>query len=133
MGFIVKTFPMLIRASKFLLVGTVVTLIHLAISYSLVHLGYSLLLANCIAFGIAFLISYFLQSSFTFRHGYSVSKLMQFGGAALTALLASQCVAYACIVLSVPDKWGVLFSGLTPPVISFLLNNFLVFKTAREP
>ncbi len=124
---------MLIRASKFLLVGLLVTAIHLVISYSLVHLGYPLLLANCVAFGIAFLFSYFLQSSFTFRHGYSVSKLMQFGGAALTALLASQCVAYACIVLSVPDKWGVLFSGLTPPVISFLLNNFLVFKTAREP
>lgn len=124
---------MLIRASKFLLVGLVVTVIHLAISYSLVHLGQPLLLANCIAFVIAFFISYFLQSSFTFSHGYSLSKLMQFGGAALIALLASQCVAYACVMLSVPDKWGVLFSGLTPPVISFFLNNFLVFKKARVP
>jgi len=133
LGFIVKTFPMLVRASKFLLVGLVVTLVHLAISYSLVHLGYPLLLANCIAFVIAFFISYFLQSSFTFDHGYSVSKLMQFGGAALTALLASQCVAYACILLAIPDKWGVLFSGLTPPGISFLLNHFLVFRASREP
>lgn len=124
---------MLIRASKFLLVGLLVTAIHLVISYSMMHLGYPLLLANCLAFVIAFLISYFLQSSFTFSHGYSFSKLMQFGGAALVALLASQGVAYACAVLSIPDKWGVLFSGLTPPGISFLLNNFLVFKKAREP
>ena len=124
---------MLIRASKFLLVGLLVTAIHLAISYSLVILGYTLLWANSIAFVIAFAVSYFLQSSFTFGHGYSGSKLLQFGGAALTALLASQCVAYACIALSIPDQWGVLFSGLTPPGISFLLNNFIVFKKAREP
>lgn len=123
---------MLVRASKFLLVGLVVTLIHLAISYSLVHIGHPLQLANCIAFVIAFFISYFLQSSFTFSHGYSLSKLMQFGGAALIALLASQCVAYACLSLSIPDKWGVLFSGLTPPGISFLLNHFIIFRISRE-
>ena len=119
---------MLIHAGKFLLVGILVTAIHLAISYLMVHWDHGLLSANCTAFVIAFFISYFLQSRFTFKHAYNFSKLAKFALVALIALTVSQAVAYLSLTLSVPLFWAVLFSGLTPPAISFLLNYFFVFK-----
>ncbi|MEO6171565.1 MAG: GtrA family protein [Arenimonas sp.] len=120
---------MLIRASKFFLVGALVTGLHLSISYLMVHLGHGLLWANSIAFIVAFFVSYFLQSSITFASGYSLRKFFQFSLVALIALLASQSVAYLCLKNAVDNRWAVLLSGLTPAGISFLLNHFFVFKS----
>lgn len=122
---------MLARAGKFFLIGVLVTAIHLLISYSLVVLGYMLLWANCMAFAIAFFISYFLQSSFTYGKAYSWSRLARFAIVALIALLGSQTVAYFCLKLEIPLEYGVLFSGLTPPGISFVLNHVFVFADTQ--
>ncbi len=119
---------MLIRAGKFLLIGTLVTAIHLAIAYLLVHFSCPLLWANGIAFTIAFFISYFLQSRITFEHRYSKEKLAQYALVALLAFSASQAVAYLCLHFSISMKWAVLLSGVTPPGISFFLNYFFVFN-----
>ncbi len=118
---------MLIRAGKFLLVGTLVTAIHLAIAYLLVHHSFTLLFANGTAFAIAFFISYFLQSTITFGHAYGLEKLSKYALVALVAFTASQTVAYLSLQLGIPIKWAVLLSGMTPPGISFFLNYFFVF------
>ncbi|MEO8000630.1 MAG: GtrA family protein [Arenimonas sp.] len=123
---------MLIRAGKFLLVGTLVTAIHLAIAYLLVHFSCPLLWANGIAFGIAFFISYFLQSRITFEHHYSLDKLAKYALVALIAFIASQAVACLSLQLLIPIKWAVLLSGLTPPGISFFLNYFFVFGKNKK-
>jgi len=122
---------MLIRAGKFLLIGILVTGIHLAISIFLVHFFHSLPWANAIAFMIAFFISYLLQSKVTFGNAYSLGKLSKYAFAAMITFTASQAVVYLCLYLSFSTRLAILLSALTPPGISFFLNYFFVFRVNK--
>lgn len=117
------------RTWRFGLSGLAVTAFHAAIAASLIE---SILpqpaLANGIAFVIATLTSYLLNTYWSFSHKPAPTNLLRFISVALFGLVITMTIAGTAAAYSLPYWLGIACAVATVPPITFLLHNFWTYR-----
>lgn len=117
------------RFLRFCVVGVANTLLHLAVVYTLVEvLGLLPTMANVLAFIVANLFSFLVNSRWTFQQAAGLQRYSRFLVVSLTGLVLSWlCVALAG-QLGVHYMLGVIASVGAVAVSGYLLNRRFVFR-----
>ncbi|WP_312916342.1 GtrA family protein [Stutzerimonas kunmingensis] len=120
----------LLRFVRFACVGVANTLVHLVAVVFLVELvSISAPLANAMAFMIANMGSYFLNSGWTFRRGRSLVGYGRFVLISSAGLVISWGFVLASQVLAQHYLVGVVSSVIVVAVVGYLLNKRFVFNS----
>jgi len=123
------------QALKFGIVGGLATLVHIMIGVTLIHSGWPALLANVVAFLIAFLVS------FSGHYGYSFAGQEMRLSASLTRFLIVAILGFclntllllSLITLSdIAHTWALALSAGTVALISFLLSKLWAFNVPQR-
>ncbi len=125
--------PTMIQIIKFVVVGSIAALIHLTILHLLViHFLLTPLIANAIAFTVAFVVSYTGQSLWTFNHKKHSHKsaALRFLSTQLLCSFALNQGLYA-LLLRLTDLNYLLASVIalvTVPLATYSLSKYWAFK-----
>ncbi|KQQ65594.1 hypothetical protein ASF84_25130 [Pseudomonas sp. Leaf127] len=106
----------------FAVIGVCNTLIHAAavvVCVELLH--FSPTLANGVAFMLANLVSYFLNSTYTFKTSISLYKYYRFFVASLLSLGLTLLIAYIGTLLQVHYLFSLLAAIFIVPVLNFFV------------
>lgn len=117
-------------AVRFALVGAIATGVHMATGIVLIGAGTAPLLANPLAFCVAFAVSFFGHYSFSFAgHGTPLPKsLFRFVFVALAGLLINQAVLALLIGSNVLNAGvALVLSTLTAAVATFVFSRSWAF------
>ena len=119
----------------FALVGVTNTLVHgLVLAGAVEFLLLPLLVSHTVAFGVANLFSYVVNSRLTFRMPLSVSRYVRFLAASLVALALTLGIAAAADHWGLDYLYGFAIVVVTVPVFSFVVVKFWAFSKPRtEP
>jgi len=120
---------------RFLLVGVANTLVGLSIIYSAKYF-FSLgdVLANAIGYGVGIVVSFMLNSRWTFRYsGLMLPAALKFLGAALVAYAANLLTVMAAIKGFGMNAYVAQALG-TPAytVTAYLISKYLVFRSGKK-
>lgn len=117
------------RFLRFCMVGVANTLLHMAVVYTLVEeVGMLPRLGNMLAFVVANLFSFFVNSRWTFQQAAGLQRYTKFFLVSLTGLALSWlCVALA-EKIGVHYMLGVIASVGAVAVTGYLLNRRFVFR-----
>lgn len=121
--------PKFARFARFACVGVGNTTIHLCIVYLLVEQLYiHPPLANTAAFTAANVVSYLLNSTWTFQKKASLTGYSRFFLVSLSGLAISWGCVFGSELLELHYLTGVLISVLFVSIIGYLLNRHFVFN-----
>lgn len=116
----------------FAVIGVANTLVHgLVLASAVELLQLPLLIAHTVAFGVANLFSYLLNSLFTFCMPLSVSRYVRFLAASLVALTLTLGIAAAADGSGLDYLYGFAIVVVTVPVFSFVVVKFWAFAKPR--
>ena len=127
--------PTVLQAFRFTVVGGAATVTHVTIFVALTAIAHaSALLANALAWAIAFIASFLGHYYWTFRNGYlrnahtkSVT-IIRFLAIALLGLALNSLVVLLVVELAkLPSGIAAFFMATVVPTILFLFNRFWVF------
>lgn len=112
---------------KYFMVGGLSTLIHfLVASLYIFYLNDSLFVSNIIAFFIAYIFSYLMQSKFVFNQSITKQKAIKYFIVQFGALL------FAISISNIIDKYNsyiqTLFVIILMPLITYIIHKFWTFK-----
>jgi putative flippase GtrA len=114
-------------------VGVTNTIVHgLVLAGAVEFLRLPLLLAHTVAFGVANLFSYVVNSRLTFRMPLSASRYMRFATASLVALALTLGIAMAADYLGFDYTTGFAIVVVTVPVFSFFVIKFWAFAKPKS-
>ncbi len=119
---------------RFAIVGAANTALDFAILFILVALGMNAIAANFISTGIAFIFSFFVNKSFTFKHtgGSVVKQFALFIGITIIAIWVIQpIVIFAITQALTPLAWHpavVLFIAKFLATIASLIWNYIFYS-----
>lgn len=106
----------------FAVIGVCNTLIHAGtVIVGVEYLQFSPTLANGVAFMLANLVSYFLNSAFTFKADVSLYKYYRFFVASLLSLGLTLLFAYIGTVLQVHYLFSLVAAIFVVPVVNFFI------------
>jgi len=112
---------------KYGLVGVISTIIHLSISFSYLYfIDKNVLLANIIAFSVAFIFSYTVQSIVVFKHKLQVSKVLKYFLVQFTSLLIAFFLSDVLVLKNSYIQTLVITFLL--PIITFFTHKLWTFK-----
>ncbi|OEC63351.1 hypothetical protein A7D21_29110 [Pseudomonas sp. AP19] len=118
------------RFVRFACVGVGNTAIHLCVVFLLVEqLAIQPPLANAAAFAVANIVSYLLNSTWTFQKKTSFAGYSRFFIVSLVGLGISWGCVFSSELLEFHYAAGVLVSVFFVAIIGYLLNRHFVFKT----
>lgn len=141
---------------SYILVGVINTCVGLGLAFALIYLGVNIYVANALGYALGILVSYALNSIFTFKASYSHKRLGLFCLAMLASYtlnlialaLASHTLSslFNEVLASMPREarasflpYGALLPYLSQLIASmvyvisgFVLNRCLVFKDASD-
>lgn len=113
-------------------VGVINTLVHgLVLAGAVEFLELPLLVSHTVAFSVANLFSYVVNSRLTFRVPMSVSRYMRFLTASLVALALTLGIAATADHLGLDYLYGFALVVVTVPVFSFVVVKFWAFAKPR--
>jgi putative flippase GtrA len=125
----VRHAPFLRRLFRFGLSGLLVTGIHTIIAGTLINVDIaSPTVANGVAFAVATLISYVINTVWSFSSPLRGQTLARFVAVSFFGLLAAMLVAYGAQQLGWHYLFGIAAVAMTVPPITFLLHSFWTYK-----
>ena len=117
----------------FAVVGITNTLGHgLVLAGAVEFFQLPLLVSHTVAFGVANLFSYVINSHITFRMPLSASRYVRFLTASLVALALTLGIAAAADYLKLDYFYGFAIVVITVPVFSFVVIKFWAFAKPRS-
>ena len=118
---------------KFGLVGGGATALHLLVSFSFLHAGFDVYVANLCAFICAFLLSYIGHNYWTFSMAcWSFSSLFRAFFVAGVGFIANNLLLTLFIrIFLMSEKIALSFTMLFLPLLSYIGNRIWVFKKNR--
>lgn len=117
------------RGLRFAVTGLFVTALHAVVA--VLFINYVLALppvANGVAFSVATLVSYVINTSWSFSsrlHGRTLVRFMMVSGA---GLLLAMLVAWAAQIAGLHYSLGIGAVALTIPAFTFVLHNFWTYR-----
>lgn len=117
------------RGLRFAVTGLFVTALHAVVA--VLFINYVLALppvANGVAFSVATLVSYVINTSWSFSsrlHGRTLVRFMMVSGA---GLLLAMLVAWAAQIAGLHYLLGIGAVALTIPAFTFVLHNFWTYR-----
>jgi putative flippase GtrA len=121
--------PLLQRLFRFGLSGLLVTSVHTIIAATLINVGaVSPSLANGVAFAVATLISYVINTAWSFSSPLRGQTLARFVAVSVFGLFAAMLVAHGAQQLGWHYLLGIAAVAITIPPITFLLHSFWTYK-----
>jgi len=119
-----------VQGVRFAIVGLSATCVNSGVFVVLVHLGLSGVFSTILAYAVAFLISYFGHSSWTFE---SKGKLHRFLAASLLGLAMNTAISYVLVDAMASPAWiaAMLMMSLTP-VLTYLVMKLWVFQQVPD-
>ncbi|MBK5969025.1 MULTISPECIES: GtrA family protein [Thiorhodovibrio] len=119
----------LLRASRFARVGVLATATHILVATSLIEaLGTNPTLANALAFCTATLVSYTMNTLWSFTASLGGGSLMRFLVVSLVSLLATIALSALVDALGWPYYTGIACVVTVVPIISFLLHQHWTYR-----
>ncbi|PNV84583.1 MAG: GtrA family protein [Sulfurimonas sp.] len=118
------------KICKYGFIGGISTLIHLAVSYTIVYrYSENIYISNIFGFLSAFLFSYIMQSLFTFKHEIKLEKALKFFSVQFGALLLS--ILLVDIISLKNSYFEIVLVVIVLPLITYLLHQFWTFNKVR--
>lgn len=117
---------------RFGVIGTLSTLVHMIVALALVKLfTFNPFVANTIAFGTAFAVSFFGHFWWTFRHFNAIlfQSLIRFGLIALLGFLANSLLLAALIDMGISKGTSVVLAVTIVPLISYVASRQWAFRS----
>ncbi|WP_378944073.1 GtrA family protein [Paracoccus sp. R86501] len=121
---------------RFGAVGGLATMVHMLIGTMLIQSGRAALVANCVAFAIAFAVSFLGHISFSFgrQHVDPVAALWRFGWVAMLGFGVNQGVLLALLRLTeLPAMLALMVLTTVAAAISFALCRGWAFRDRSAP
>jgi putative flippase GtrA len=120
---------MLSQVIRFGLVGCSACAVHFVVVISLVPLGMNPLIANIFGFMVAFAVSYFGHTLWTFNHGKSGRSLLKFGLVAVLSFIVNEGLFYLLLSFSLmPYEIALLLVLFLLALMTFMLSKFWAFS-----
>ncbi|MBU6959708.1 GtrA family protein [Pseudomonas sp. CVAP len=117
------------RGLRFAVTGLFVTALHAVVAVLLINYVLALPpVANGVAFSVATLVSYVINTSWSFSsrlHGRTLVRFMMVSGA---GLLLAMLVAWAAQMAGLHYLLGIGAVALTIPAFTFVLHNFWTYR-----
>ncbi|ALI02844.1 GtrA family protein [Pseudomonas sp. FW306-02-F02-AA] len=117
------------RGLRFAVTGLFVTALHAVVAVLLINYVLALPpVANGVAFSVATLVSYVINTSWSFSsrlHGRTLGRFMMVSGA---GLLLAMLVAWAAQMAGLHYLLGIGAVALTIPAFTFVLHNFWTYR-----
>lgn len=112
---------------KYGIVGIASTLVHVGVSFSYLYLvKQDVFVANILAFMIAFIFSYVVQSLVVFKHALHIFKVIKYFVVQFSSFLAAY---FSSTVLSLQNSYiQTMVIIFLLPLITFLVHKFWTFK-----
>jgi len=115
---------------RYNLVGIVNTIVGFAIIFSLMFIGISPIMSNLIGYIIGSILSFYLNSKYTFKAKTTKKDAIKF----FTILLFSYALNFITLkwLLAIIDPYlAQFFSAIVYTLSSFLLVKFIVFRSSK--
>ncbi|MFJ7793357.1 GtrA family protein [Pseudomonas sp. NPDC096950] len=117
------------RASRFAVTGLFVTALHAVVAVLFINFVMPMPpLANGVAFAVATVVSYLINTTWSFSarlHGRTLMRFMVVSGA---GFLLAMFVAWAAQVAGLNYLMGIAAVALTIPAFTFVLHNFWTYR-----
>ncbi|WP_374310716.1 GtrA family protein [Dongia sp.] len=125
----ILSLPIVKRALRFGTTGVMLTFLHAAVATGLIE-GVALnpVAANIIAFIFATLVSYLVNTYWSFSQRPDAGSLVRFVIVALCGLTATACVSGFAEWLGLPYWIGIMGVVVTVPLITFPLHAFWTYR-----
>lgn len=126
---------MLRQFLRFSLVGALATVLHMAVGVTLIHAGWSPLLANMFSFVIAFLVSFMGHYGFSFPgHGMTLStSLKRFVLVAVCGFMVNETLLAGLVRFSsIPGVWCLILSTATAAILTFIASRNWAFDGRKH-
>lgn len=128
--------PAVLEVVRFVIIGAAATVVHMCVAFALYYgLNFAPLIANPIAFLIAWCVSYAGQFKWTFKdsgakHKSSAPKF--FAVSVLSLILSQVVVWFTAEYLKLPFYLAMLCVVFSVPIVTFILSKFWVFRRAAS-
>ncbi|MFW5962608.1 MAG: GtrA family protein [bacterium] len=117
------------QITKFMLIGFLNTLFHNLIYWLFIFLQTHFLLANILAFTLSLILSFFLNSIFTYKITPTLKKLFIFPISILPNLFMQLIgIVYIVNIMGVSEKWGALFATIIAFPFTYLITTYIFKK-----
>jgi len=112
---------------KYGFVGGISTLIHIGVASLYLHyIEKNVVLANVLAFCIAFIFSYTVQSLFVFQHVLEIHKLLKYFTVQFGSLLIALFISYFLVLENLYIQTIII--SILLPLITFVIHKTWTFK-----
>lgn len=123
----------LVQAVKFVLCGLVSAASYTATIVSLVELaGWHTAAATCVGFSVGTVVSYVLNSLFTFQRKLERSRFVRFGTVTLIGLGINVSIVEGAQLIGLHYGFGVFGSLVVAPAFNFLAHRYWTFRDAPD-
>ena len=117
------------QALRFGVTGLLVTAIHVSIATVCLHfLLPTSSIANGIAFVISTIISYLINTTWSFSTPIHKRNLIRFGIVSCIGLFFAMTISGAAQYYGLPHAYGIFFVICTIPLLNFLLHNYWTYR-----
>ena len=122
--------PLLTRqALRFGISGLLATGLHVLVATSFIQLvSPAASIANGVAFVVATIFSYLINTIWSFSHPLHGRNLLRFCAVACVGLLLAMAISGAAQHYGLHYMWGIFFVVLTVPPVTFLLHSFWTYR-----
>ena len=128
----IATRPAILQIARFGIIGAAATLVHMGVAFVLYYgLDFAPLIANPIAFLLAWCVSYTGQFKWTFKDSGAQHKSSapKFFAVSVLSLILSQIVVWVTAeLLGLPFYLAMICVVFSVPVVTFILSKFWVFR-----
>lgn len=121
------------KINRFLITGILVTALHAVIAVILIHnMTLKPPLANGAAFILATIASYIINTRWSFSSKSSHHVIFKFCAVSIIGLHISVSVAWIAQELGISYLFGIFFTAIISPAITFTLHNFWTYKNSQS-
>jgi len=114
---------------RFAMTGLLITVIHVSIATACLRYLFSTsALANGIAFIISTIISYLINTTWSFSTPLHKKNLFRFGIVSCIGLFFAMTISGTAQYFGLPNAYGVFFVICTVPLLNFLLHNYWTYR-----
>lgn len=117
------------RALRFSLSGLLVTALHVVIATVFIEVIWSEpSVANGVAFAMATIISYLINTRWSFSSRLHGKNLFRFGVVSFLGLFLAMSISGIAHAYGLHYWWGIFFVVCVIPPVTFLLHNFWTYR-----
>lgn len=125
----ILSLPIVKRALRFGTTGVMLTFLHAAIATGLIEgIALNPVPANIIAFILSTLVSYLVNTYWSFSQKPGAGSLARFGVVAVCGLSVTTCVSGFAEWLGLPYWIGIMGVVVTVPLVTFPLHAFWTYR-----